>query len=130
MGQKAAGHVDVAAGEGEGVDHGRVEHGEGPVELGELGAQGELAAQVLYEGRELLVPVDPELRKDARMGLEAELLDAEVAGGVHGGHGVIVDSGQEAVSTAQRSMMAFMRSMVAFSTRPSSAISTRSRSSV
>src|SRR6185503_15998269 len=58
---EAAGDVDVAAGQREGVDGGVVDDGEGPRQVGALGARGELAAESLDVALQLAVVVKTEL---------------------------------------------------------------------
>ena len=44
--QQAAGHVDVAPRQGEGIDDRRVQHGEGEIEIRQFGGLGQVIAKI------------------------------------------------------------------------------------
>jgi hypothetical protein len=74
QGQEAAGHVDVAAGQRKGVDDGRIEDREVPVQVRQLGSLGQQASEAVDIGPELRVVVlAAELPDDFRMLLAAQL---------------------------------------------------------
>ena len=74
QGQQAAGHVDIAAGQGEGVDDGRIEDGEMPLQLRQLRGPGQQVSEAVDVGPELGVVVfAAEFPDDLRVLLAAQL---------------------------------------------------------
>ena len=69
VGHDAARHIDIAAGQREGVDLGAVEHGEGPLQVGAMRFVGQLLAQIVDVGLQFCVLDRAVLLQHTGMGL-------------------------------------------------------------